>query len=274
MSTAKITFIGAGNMASSMIGGLIAQGIPADTITASDPHSESLERLQAQSPVHTTQDNHAALADADVVVLSVKPQIKKQVTLEIAPSVQKQQPLVISIATGIEIASLENWLGANIAIVRCMPNTPALVQTGATAMYANSNVSEQQKALAEQIMSAVGIALWVDAEAKLDAVTALSGSGPAYFFLVMETMQASGEQLGLSPKEAEMLTLQTALGAAKMAMESDVDSAELRRRVTSPGGTTESALNTFEQHGLRELFAKALTAARDRSEELAKLMGD
>ena len=272
MSDLTITFIGAGNMAASIIGGLIAKGFNANNITASDPYADSLSRLQEVAPVNTTQDNDQAIASADVVVLAVKPQVMKQVAQGISAAVQARQPLVISIAAGIEINSLDKWLGGNLAIVRCMPNTPALVQTGATALYATTQVSEAQRQQADQILKAVGIARWVDDEAQLDAVTAVSGSGPAYFFLVMEAMQAAGEQLGLAPDLARQLTLQTALGSAQMAIESDVDVAELRRRVTSPGGTTFEAISTFEDNGLRELFLKALTAARDRSESLAKEM--
>lgn len=272
MSDLTITFIGAGNMAASIIGGLIAKGFNANNITASDPYPDSLSRLQEVAPVNITQDNDQAIASADVVVLAVKPQVMKQVAQGISAAVQARQPLVISIAAGIEINSLDKWLGGNLAIVRCMPNTPALVQTGATALYATSQVSEAQRQQADQILKAVGIARWVDDEAQLDAVTAVSGSGPAYFFLVMEAMQAAGEQLGLAPDLARQLTLQTALGSAQMAIESDVDVAELRRRVTSPGGTTFEAISTFEDNGLRELFLQALTAARDRSESLAKEM--
>ena len=272
MKDSTITFIGAGNMAASIIGGLIAKGFDANSITASDPFEESLQRLQQTAPVNTTQDNELAIASADVVVLAVKPQVMKQVAQGISAAVQARKPLIISIAAGIEINSLDKWLGGNLAIVRCMPNTPALVQTGATALYATPQVSEAQRQQADQILKAVGIARWVDNEAQLDAVTAVSGSGPAYFFLVMEAMQAAGEQLGLAPDLARQLTLQTALGSAQMAIESDVDTAELRRRVTSPGGTTHEAISTFENNGLRELFLQALTAARDRSESLAKEM--
>jgi pyrroline-5-carboxylate reductase len=272
MTDSTITFIGAGNMAASIIGGLIAKGYDVNSITASDPFEESLQRLQQTAPVNTTQDNDLAIASADVVVLAVKPQVMKQVAQGISAAVQARKPLIISIAAGIEIISLDKWLGGNLAIVRCMPNTPALVQTGATALYATPQVSEAQRQQADQILKAVGIARWVDDEAQLDAVTAVSGSGPAYFFLVMEAMQAAGEQLGLAPDLARQLTLQTALGSAQMAIESDVDTAELRRRVTSPGGTTHEAISTFENNGLRELFVQALTAARDRSESLAKEM--
>ena len=272
--TTHITFIGAGNMASSIIGGLIAKGFSAENIIASDPYQPSLDNLATIAPVTTTQDNNSAIANADVVVLAVKPQVMKQVAESIAPAIQTKKPLIISIAAGIEMASLDKWLGGNLAIVRCMPNTPALVQSGATGLFASPTVSDAQRQQANDILGAVGIALWVDEESKLDAVTAISGSGPAYFFLVMEAMQATGEKLGLSTEQAKQLTLQTALGAAQMALASDVDAAELRRRVTSPAGTTEAAINSLQQAGLVELFDTALTAARDRSISLAKEMAE
>ena len=272
MSNPTIAFIGAGNMAASIIGGLIAKGFAAESIIASDPYPESLNKLQSLAAIRTTGDNAEALAEADVVVLAVKPQVMKSVLEPLAANMPDAKPLFISIAAGIETGSLNKWLGGGHAIVRCMPNTPALVQTGATALYANAEVSEQQKDVADQILSAVGIALWVDDETTLDAVTAVSGSGPAYFFMLMEAMQAAGEQLGLSAEAAKQLTLQTALGAAKMAIASDVDAAELRRRVTSPGGTTAEAIKVFEAQGLRDTVNQALTACRDRSEALAREM--
>lgn len=273
MSTPKLAFIGAGNMASSIIGGLVNKGYPARSIIASDPHELTLDRLKTVAPVRTTTDNGKAIAEAEVVILAVKPQVMKDVLLPIAATLRANRPLIISIAAGIEIRSLETWLGAQLPIVRCMPNTPALVQAGATALFANAAVNEAQRAQADTILRAVGIALWVSSEADIDAVTAVSGSGPAYFFLVMEAMQAAGEKLGLASDEARQLTLQTALGAAQMAIASDVDAAELRRRVTSPNGTTERAIAAFEAGGLRELFLKALTDCRDRSVELAKELG-
>ena len=272
MSDPKIAFIGAGNMASSIIGGLTAKGFDAQSMTASDPYPESLVNLAKIAPVNITHDNHQAVANADVVVLAVKPQMMKTVLEDLASGVQQSKPLMISIAAGIETNSLDKWLGGDMPIVRCMPNTPALVQSGATALFANSKVNGEQKELADQILRAVGIALWVEQESALDAVTAVSGSGPAYFFLVMEAMQTAGEQLGLSADVAKQLTLQTALGAAQMAIASDVETDELRRRVTSPGGTTAEAIKVFEDAGLRDTFNKALIACRDRSEELAKII--
>ena len=273
MSAPRLTFIGAGNMASSIIGGLVGKGFSPKLITASDPHEGTLERLKAVAPVHTTADNVQAVADADVVVLAVKPQMMKAVLEPLAVTLQAKRPLIISIAAGIEIRSIEHWLGGALPIVRCMPNTPALVQVGATGLFANAAVNDAQRQQADNILRAVGLALWVEQESQLDAVTAVSGSGPAYFFLVMEAMQTAGERLGLPADIARTLTLQTALGAAQMAISSDVDAAELRRRVTSPNGTTERAVAVFEQGGLRELFQQALQACNDRSEELARELG-
>jgi pyrroline-5-carboxylate reductase len=269
-----LAFIGAGNMASALIGGLVKQGFTAQQITAADPYPAMLDKLKSVAPVSVTGDNIAAVSDADVVILAVKPQVMKQVLEPLAATLQQRRPLIISIAAGIEIASIERWLGGALPIVRCMPNTPALVQLGATGLFANAAVSAAQRDLADSILKAVGVALWVDSEAQLDAVTAVSGSGPAYFFLVMEAMQAAGEQLGLSSETAKLLTLQTALGAARMALDADVDTAELRRRVTSPNGTTERAIASFERDDLRAIFARALTDCRDRSQELARELGD
>lgn len=273
MTSPQLAFIGAGNMASALIGGLVKQGFGPDRISASDPTSASLDKLRAIAPVRTTADNLAAVANADVIVLAVKPQVMKQVLEPLADILQQRKPLIISIAAGIEIASIARWLGGDLPIVRCMPNTPALVQLGATGLFANAQVSTEQKQLADSILRAVGIALWVDSEAQLDAVTAVSGSGPAYFFLVMEAMQAAGEKLGLAREVSAQLTLQTALGAARMAIDSDVDVVELRRRVTSPNGTTERAIASFENDNLRGLFENALTACDARSRELAKELG-
>ena len=273
MTSPQIAFIGGGNMASALIGGLVKQGFAADRIVATDPLPAALDKLKNVAPVRTTADNLEAVANADMIVLAVKPQVMKQVLQPLADIVQQRKPLIISIAAGIEITSIARWLGGDLPIVRCMPNTPALVQLGATGLFANAQVNTEQKKLADSILRAVGIALWVDSEAQLDAVTAVSGSGPAYFFLVMEAMRDAGVKLGLSPNVAEQLTLQTALGAARMAVDSDVDVVELRRRVTSPNGTTERAIASFESDNLRVLFERALDACDARSRELAKDLG-
>ncbi|MGB0722460.1 MAG: pyrroline-5-carboxylate reductase [Gammaproteobacteria bacterium] len=265
-------FIGGGNMARSLIGGLIADGFDPAHIIAADPVDDTRADLGARMGIKTSAENTHAADQADILVMAVKPQMLRAVAEGIAASVQNRKPLVISIAAGVRSDDLERWLGGDVAVVRTMPNTPALVQSGATALFANPRVRAEQRDLAESILRAVGITRWVNDESLIDAVTALSGSGPAYFFLVMEAMQAAGEKLGLDSESARLLTLQTAFGAAKMALESREAPADLRKRVTSPGGTTERALGVMEDEGLRATFEKALAAARDRSEELAGMM--
>lgn len=271
--TTKIAFIGAGNMAGALISGLLADGVPPDTLSATDPSAEKCAALAASTGIRTLQDNRIAAAEARTLVLAVKPQVLRGVAEEIAGVVQQHRPLVVSIAAGIRCASLQAWLGGNAALVRTMPNTPAMIQSGATALFATATVSAAQREQAETLMRAVGLTQWVDDESQLDAVTALSGSGPAYFFLVMEAMDAAARQLGLDAECARLLTLQTALGAARMALESSDPPDALRARVTSPGGTTERAVATLEDGGIRELFARALRAARDRSEEISAELG-
>ena len=267
--TMKITFIGAGNMASSLAGGMIAKGMDPINVTLSDINEQQLQNVRKQLQVNTTRDNINACQKADVVVLAVKPQVMGEVLSPLKELFEQRKPLVMSIAAGITLTQLESWIGADTPIVRCMPNTPALVETGATGLYANANVSQAQREQARSIMGAVGLALWVDNEDQIDAVTAVSGSGPAYFFLVMEAMIAAGKALGLSEQVAKQLTLQTALGSAQMAITSDVEPAELRRRVTSPGGTTERAIGIMEDQQLRDIFTEALQGAYQRSKELS-----
>ena len=264
-----IAFVGAGNMAGSLMSGLIEQGFDPSTIIASDLDTQRLGTLQQQLGIRTVEDNLSAVKEADVVVLAVKPQVMKAVLEPLASILSERDILLVSIAAGITCSNIQQWAGQSVPVVRVMPNTPALVQKGASGLYANDAVSEQQRVMAEGILSAVGIALWFDKEEELDAVTAVSGSGPAYFFLVMEAMQQAGEKLGLSPDVARQLTLQTALGAAELANHGDEELAELRHQVTSPGGTTEAAINSLEQSGLRDHFEKALTAAAIRAKELS-----
>lgn len=269
MSTATITFIGGGNMARSLIGGLVQKGFAPSAIRVSEPLAAGRDALAADFGVNVFSDNGEACAGADLVVLAVKPQVMPAVASALAPSLG-HRPLVVSIAAGIPVAALQQWLGQQIPIIRCMPNTPALVHLGASGLYASPLVNDEQKALAEQLFNAVGIAVWLQAEIEIDAVTALSGSGPAYFFLLMEAMQSAGEALGLSPATARQLTLQTALGAATMAAQSDVGPDELRRRVTSPAGTTEKAIEAFMAGELPALVARAMTAADTRAREMAR----
>ena len=265
-----IAFIGAGNMAAALAEGMINKGFHAQHLFMSDPSNDRLATMQKSLGINTSNSNAVVAEKADVIVLAVKPQIMPAILSELKPFLQDSNKVVISIAAGITIESLENGLGSQTAIVRCMPNTPALVQTGATGLFANAQVSSLQKNLAEEILQAVGIVVWLEKEQQLDAVTALSGSGPAYYFLVMEAMIIAGEAMGLTHDTAKKLTLQTALGAAKMAINSDVDPAELRRRVTSPGGTTEQAIQSLEKNQLVAVFGEALAAAKQRSEELGQ----
>lgn len=270
MNIQKIGFIGGGNMASSLISGLIASGHAPGQIWVSDINEDTRNNLANSLKVNVTESNDEVINAVDVAVLAVKPQVLATVATGIASLIQQKQTLVVSIAAGISQHSLSQWLGAETAIVRCMPNTPALVLTGATALHANLKVSAKQRDLAESILRAVGIALWVDDESELDAVTAVSGSGPAYYFLLMEAMEKTAMELGLNEQTARLLVQQTALGAAKIALESSESPEQLRQRVTSPGGTTQRAIETFEQGGFTQLVSKALHAARDRSIEMSK----
>lgn len=249
---------------------MIATGLRPQQLRIADLDQQKLNQLHGQFHVPIEQDNSIAIKDADVLILAVKPQIIAEVAISLAETLQKTKPLVISIAAGIRIDDLQDWLGGHIAIVRCMPNTPALIQAGASALYANSFVTPEQKNLAESILRAVSLTVWLSDEKQMDAVTALSGSGPAYFFLMIEAMQKAGEKMGLPADVARLLTLQTAYGAARMALESNEVITELRRQVTSPGGTTEAAINVFENNHYRQLIEKALQAALNRSEELAE----
>ncbi|BCB06493.1 pyrroline-5-carboxylate reductase [Vreelandella venusta] len=266
----KITFIGAGNMASAIIGGLIDSGVSPSDITATAPNESELTPLAARLGINTNTDNNAAVEDADVVVLAVKPQIMRSVCEAMRDNVQQQLPLIISIAAGLDAATIDQWLGGNNALVRCMPNTPALVGIGASGLYANSAVSEEQRTLATQLMEAVGIVEWVAEESLLDAVTAVSGSAPAYFFLMFEAMEEAAVKLGLPAATARRLAIQTALGAATMAQRSDKDPATLKQNVMSPGGTTERAIQHMEDAQLRATIADAMQACAQRAEAMSK----
>ncbi len=277
MINKKIGFIGAGNMAYSLIGGLTATGVSGQNIWVSDPNSGLTAQLAEQFNLNIAPDNPALVEAVDVVILAVKPQQLSGVCQEIITMAQAQSPLFISIAAGVLCKDIERWLGCEsgkaLALVRCMPNTPALVQSGATALYANEQVSEEQRIQAESILRAVGLTLWLDQESDMDAVTALSGSGPAYLFLVIEALEKAGVQLGLDKQTAHLLAVQTAVGSSKMALESNDNAETLRTKVTSPGGTTERAIGILQDGNLEALFLKALQGARDRSRELAELLG-
>ncbi|OUD12880.1 pyrroline-5-carboxylate reductase [Thioflexithrix psekupsensis] len=275
MDYKNITFIGGGNMASSLIGGLLATGTPARSLQVIDTESNP---LAAQFPINCHTDYTHALR-SEVVVLAVKPQQMANAIKHLTESLPINEthtcPLIISVAAGIRLDSLTQWLGiANAPLVRVMPNTPSLVGSGAAALFANVHTSAEQRATAEAILRAVGLTVWLDSEAQMDAVTALSGSGPAYFFLFMELLEQVGVDLGLSQETARLLTLQTAFGAAKMALESADNAATLRARVTSPGGTTEQAIAVLQQGGLSALLHQALHAAQQRSITLAEQLGE
>ncbi len=274
MKKNHIAFIGCGNMGRSLMGGLLAAGHPAALLCAADPDPAQRAKTQETLGVAPVADNEQAIAAADVVVLAVKPQAMQATVSSLAAALQARPPLLISIAAGVPVAVLEGWLGGQFPIVLAMPNTPALIGAGAAALYANAAVSDEQRALAEGLLRSVGMALWLEEEALMDAVTALSGSGPAYVFLLIEVLEKAAIKLGLGQAQARLLSVETVSGAAKMARESKDDAATLRQQVTSPGGTTEAALKVLTQQGDMEgLFADALGAARRRSVALADEFG-
>ena len=264
----SIAFIGGGNMASCIIGGMIANGFSAQDIIVSEPGEQSRLRLEDTYGLTTLTDNQAAAKQADLIVLAVKPQIMQSVAIDLAPALGANS-VVVSIAAGIPLGALQTWLGADTAIVRAMPNTPAMLLEGATGLFANQHVDPTKRDLVTTIFQAIGYACWVETEAQIDAVIAVSGSGPAYFFRIIEIMQKVGQELGLPEQIARELSLQTALGSARMATESGTGAGQLREQVTSPGGTTQAALNTFEQLGLEATFREAMRSALNRAEEMA-----
>ena len=266
----NISFIGGGNMAQALIGGLLSRGLPATRITVSDP-VEQVRQLLQEKDVQVMDDNIAAIQDADIVVFAVKPQVLGTILKSVNGLFDGK--LVISIVAGAEIATIARLIGSE-RIVRVMPNTPALVQTGAHGMYATDAVDAKDRELATQVLAATGLAIWVNSEAQIDAVTAVSGSGPAYFFYMMESMIRAGKNMGLDEKVATALTLQTALGAAQMAITSANTPAELRKNVTSPNGTTQAALEVFDRAQISQNIQTALAAAQKRSQELAQELSD
>ena len=265
----EITFIGGGNMARSLVGGLLARGSAPACIHVAEPHLPLRDALARDFCVDVHADNADAARRGSVWVFATKPQVLRSVAEALAPLAQTQRPLVISIAAGVSSTQLERWLGGDLAVVRAMPNTPALLGAGATGLFANLRVDAAQHALAETLMAATGLTAWIADESHMDAVTGLSGSGPAYVFLLAEAMQAAGEAQGLDADTSRTLALQTILGAARMLTESGEPAAVLRQRVTSPGGTTQAALDAFEAGGFRELVATAIAAAARRGAELS-----
>ncbi|HEX4854419.1 pyrroline-5-carboxylate reductase [Arenimonas sp.] len=269
MNPHAIAFIGGGNMARSLIGGLLKTGRAADSLRVAEPVSGLRESLAADFGVRVDAAGPEAADGAGTWVLAVKPQVMREVCEGLATLAQVQRPLVVSIAAGIPTARIDQWLGGGQAVVRAMPNTPALLGAGATGLFANAAVGAAQRAEAEALMQAAGLTAWIPDEALMDAVTAVSGSGPAYVFLLAEAMQAAGEAQGLAPDTARTLVLQTLLGAARMLSESGEPAAVLRQRVTSPGGTTQAAVESFEANGFREVVAQAIAAATERGRQLA-----
>lgn len=272
MNRETIAFIGGGNMAASLVAGLIADGHDPKGLLVSDPDRTKLDHLIAHFGVRTTEKNAEAARDATTILLCVKPQMAREVCIALAPTLSRPTPLIISIMAGIHEHSLQEWLGGTPPLVRAMPNTPAMIQAGAIVLHASREVSMTQRNRAETVLRAGGLTRWVDEEELMDAVTALSGSGPAYFFLMMEALEQTAIKLGLDVESARLLTIQTALGAARMAMESDDPPRLLRERVTSPGGTTEHALEVLEDGGFRSLIDRAVRAGKDRSEELSRIL--
>jgi pyrroline-5-carboxylate reductase len=265
----RIAFLGGGNMAGALIGGLIAKGTDARSISVIEVSPAARARLAARYPVHIATAPDAATQGSDVLVLAVKPQDAKAALA----SISVNRHLVISIAAGLRLAAIARWLGGHRKLVRCMPNTPALIGAGIAALYALPEVNDDERKKAETILRAVGEVVWVDEERLLDPVTAVSASGPAYVFWFIEQLAASAVQLGIPKEAALQLAKQTVLGAAKLAAESAEAPAELRKQVTSRGGTTEAALNVFEAEKLAERFARAVAAASQRGEEMGDEFG-
>ncbi len=265
-----IAFIGGGNMARSLLGGLVARGWPAARLHVAEPNAGLREGLSREFGVDASDDNSAIAAQAQVWLFAVKPQVMRAVAQALAPLAGVRAPLAISIAAGITGDQLDRWLGGGQAIVRAMPNTPALLGAGATGLHANVRVSAAQRALADRLLAAAGSTTWIGDEPAMEAVTAMSGSGPAYVFLLAEAMQAAGRAEGLDADAARALALQTIFGAARMLLESGEPAEVLRQRVTSPNGTTQAAIETFEAGGFRELVARAIAAAAQRGRELSQ----
>ncbi|MCD9125501.1 pyrroline-5-carboxylate reductase [Luteimonas fraxinea] len=268
-SDAPIVFIGGGNMARSLIGGLVARGGDAASVRVVDPNADSRDALARDFGVRTFENAADAVDGAATWVLATKPQVLRGVCESLADVAQATQPLVLSIAAGITATQLDRWLGGHVPVVRTMPNTPALLGAGVTGLFANTRVDDAGRARAQALLESAGETVWIEDEARMDAVTAVSGSGPAYIFLLAEAMEEAAIAQGLPAKDARTLVLQTVLGAARMLVESDEAPAELRRRVTSPGGTTQAAIETFEAGGLRTLVGEAIANAARRGGELS-----
>lgn len=265
----SIAFIGGGNMARSLIAGLLAQGFDAGAMHVAEPVETLRKALAEDFGVHVHDAAAQAVDGAGVWLLAVKPQVLRGVCESLAGAAREQRPLVVSIAAGITASQLQRWLGQDVAVIRSMPNTPALLGAGVTGLYATPQVDGDGRKHAEQLLASAGKTVWIEQEAQMDAVTAVSGSGPAYVFLLAEAMEAAARAQGLPDDAARTLVLQTVLGAARMLTESDAEPAELRRRVTSPNGTTQAAIETFQDGGFEALVAKAIDAATERGRQLS-----
>ena len=266
-----VAFIGGGNMTRAIVLGMLRHGYPAGSIRISEPDPERRDTpLHELGGVTLCNDNVAAITGAETLVLAVKPQVLPDVCREIAAAVQAEQPLVVSIAAGTRGANIDRWLGGSLAVVRAMPNQPALLGRGVAGIVGNERAGDAELARAEAILGATGSVVRVRSEADIDAVTAVSGSGPAYFFLLIDMLAAAGAGLGLDPGTAKTLAIETALGAAAIAKEEGASMGDLIARVRSPGGTTAAALDSLDSDGVRDIFERAVTAARDRATELAE----
>ena len=273
-NTPRIAFIGGGNMARSLIAGLIADDYDPTSLSVSEPDSAKRDALASSLGVVTTSSSADAISGAEVVVLAVKPQVAANACHDLARILPKPAPLFISVMAGVTEQAITGWLDDAVPLIRAMPNTPVLVQSGAIGLHAADGASAEQQNLAEEIMRAGGLTYWVETEAQLDVVTAVSGSGPAYFFLFMEALEAAAIAEGLDEEGARLLAIQTALGAARMAVESAESPRQLRQRVTSPGGTTERAITIFEEGGLPGLTLRAVAAAKRRAHELSEMIAE
>jgi pyrroline-5-carboxylate reductase len=272
-SSARVAFIGGGNMARSLIGGLIRAGVEPASLTVGEPDGNLAQAMAQQFGVAAFSANAEAVRDASIWVLAVKPQVMKAVCESLRDPALARRPLIISIAAGIRVEQIEDWLGGDVAVVRCMPNTPSLIGAGANGLYANARVIMEQRDQAERILQAAGTTAWIDDQALMDTVTALSGSGPAYFFLFVEALENAAVAQGMSHETARALAIQTCLGAGRMLAEDGAAPAELRQRVTSPNGTTQAALDSFSADGFAAIVARAVAAATRRGREMSEEFG-
>ena len=274
MSNYKVGFIGGGNMARALVGGLVSSGYPQESLFIAEPSEQRREEIAPSLPgVTISADNHAVAAQSDCLVLAVKPQLMQEVCLDLAGAVQEHRPLVISVAAGTHSRDIDCWLGGDLAVVRVMPNQPALLLEGASGLYANKKTTTEERDRAIEVVSAVGSVVNVPDEDSIDAVTAISGTGPAYFYLLIDALIQAAEEFGLDPQAAHKLVMDTAKGSAALAAVSGETMDAMIEHVRSPGGTTAAAFAVFDDEKVRDIFRKAFTAARDRSKELAGDMG-